>query len=164
MAKKKIPPKPKKATKTGKKKAVKVIKATIKPKVAKKEKLKKAEREKLRKFLLAEKERILEQLRKLQKLSATDGSFRTADELPHHSMHMAEFASESQAIDAALGLRNIGEEHLTQIEESLEKLERGEYGICEACGKPINLERLLALPFVKLCLECKKQIEQGGGI
>lgn len=134
----------------------------VKPPRAKK--LKKAELEKIRQALLEEKARILEQIKRLEKLSATDDSFRTADELPHHSMHIAEFASDNQAIDAAIGLRNIEEEHLAQIIESLEKLDRGEYGLCEACGKPIDPERLMALPFTKLCLSCKRNMELSGGL
>ncbi|MCX7765303.1 MAG: TraR/DksA C4-type zinc finger protein [Candidatus Sumerlaeia bacterium] len=155
------------------KKAI-VTKVTMKPEKEKErvskvkaprvKKLKKAELEKIRQALLEEKARILEQIKRLEKLSATDGSFRTADELPHHSMHIAEFASDNQAIDAAIGLRNIEEEHLAQIIESLEKLDRGEYGLCESCGKPIDPERLMALPFTKLCLACKRNMELSGGL
>ena len=129
----------------------------------KKIRFKKTELDKLRQTLLNEKERIVEQLRQLERLSATDGSFRTADEIPHHSIHIAEFASDNQAIDAALGLRNMKEDQLSEIVEALDKIEKGEFGICESCGSAIDFERLLVLPSAKFCLQCKRKLETGGG-
>ena len=129
----------------------------------KRAKFKKSDLDRLKKALREERSRILDQIRQLERLSATDGSFRTADEIPHHSIHIAEFASDNAAIDAALGLRNMQEEQLAQIEEAIEKLDNGTFGICESCGKVINIERLLALPSAKFCLICKRNMEMGGG-
>lgn len=129
----------------------------------KKIRFKKTELDSLRQTLIEEKERIMEQLRQLERLSATDGSFRTADEIPHHSIHIAEFASDNQAIDAALGLRNMKEDQLAEIIEALDKIDKGEFGICESCGSAIDFERLLVLPSAKFCLQCKRKIEMGGG-
>ena len=161
--KKKTEAKKTKKRKTLKRKVLKFKETEKKVRRKKTAKFKKADLEKLKNALLQEKERIQEQLRRLERLSATDGTFRTADEIPHHSMHIAEFASDNQAIDAAIGLRSLKEEQLAQIEEALEKIERGEYGICESCGGMIDIERLLVLPSAKFCLECKKKIETGGG-
>ena len=47
-----------------------------------------------------------------------------------------------------------------QIESALEKMDRGEYGICENCGRPIAPERLEALPFVSLCIECQESSDR----
>ena len=47
-----------------------------------------------------------------------------------------------------------------QIESALEKMGRGEYGICENCGRPIAPERLEALPFVSLCIECQESSDR----
>jgi len=57
---------------------------------------------------------------------------------------------------------NLGIEHrleldLRQINYSLEKIEKGAYGIGENCKKEINLDRLRAFPEAKLCLDCKKK-------
>ncbi len=49
------------------------------------------------------------------------------------------------------------------IERALEKIDRGTYGLCENCGKPINAERLAALPFVSLCIECQERQDRQGG-
>lgn len=41
------------------------------------------------------------------------------------------------------------------VDHALARLDEGTYGICERCGKPINPERLEALPFVTLCIDCQ---------
>jgi DnaK suppressor protein len=49
---------------------------------------------------------------------------------------------------------------LSNITKAREKLEAGTYGVCEICRKKINLERLTALPMVRLCISCQKQMEE----
>ena len=44
---------------------------------------------------------------------------------------------------------------LKMVEHALSKLEAGNYGLCDICGKPISLERLEALPYANLCIICK---------
>ncbi len=44
-----------------------------------------------------------------------------------------------------------------KIDRALAKIEAGTYGICEACGRPIEKARLKALPYASLCLACKRK-------
>ncbi|MDZ7818401.1 MAG: RNA polymerase-binding protein DksA [Aliarcobacter sp.] len=50
-------------------------------------------------------------------------------------------------------------EELKQIEESLLKISKGTYGICDMCGVVIPLGRLKAKPFAKFCTECRTVYE-----
>ncbi|MFH1416275.1 MAG: TraR/DksA C4-type zinc finger protein [Elusimicrobiota bacterium] len=45
---------------------------------------------------------------------------------------------------------------LDMIEDALQKISHGRYGICEICGKKINDERLKAIPYVRDCVDCHK--------
>lgn len=54
-------------------------------------------------------------------------------------------------------LLNQLEEHLSQTEEALERIENNEYGVCQNCGKQISPQRLEALPTARLCMECQQQ-------
>ncbi len=47
-----------------------------------------------------------------------------------------------------------------EIKHALEKMDRGNYGICENCGQPIAPDRLAALPFVTLCIRCQALSER----
>jgi DnaK suppressor protein len=45
-------------------------------------------------------------------------------------------------------------EHLTEIDDALERERTGAYGICERCGQPIAAGRLEARPFATTCITC----------
>ncbi|MCB0044869.1 MAG: TraR/DksA C4-type zinc finger protein [Caldilineaceae bacterium] len=59
--------------------------------------------------------------------------------------------------DRVTALRSVEEQTLEQIDAALERLDAGTYGICSHCGKPINEERMEALPYATLCMECTNQ-------
>lgn len=44
--------------------------------------------------------------------------------------------------------------------ESLNNIDKGEYGVCEECHKEISFERLEAVPSAKLCVDCKNNLEK----
>jgi RNA polymerase-binding protein DksA len=46
------------------------------------------------------------------------------------------------------------------IDEALERIEDGTYGLCHACKNPINRERLEAVPHARLCISCKSNEEK----
>src|SRR3989338_2432163 len=48
---------------------------------------------------------------------------------------------------------------IIKIREALERLEKGEFGICESCGGKISKERLKARPVTTLCIQCKTDAE-----
>lgn len=50
--------------------------------------------------------------------------------------------------------------NLRWVNRALMKMELGTYGVCESCGKPIAIERLEALPWAILCIDCKRKGEE----
>ena len=48
---------------------------------------------------------------------------------------------------------------IQKLNEALERIEDGTFGICEMCGKEISEKRLIARPVTTLCIECKKEQE-----
>lgn len=51
---------------------------------------------------------------------------------------------------------------LKKIDEALEKLDRGAYGLCERCSERIEEKRLNFMPFATLCIGCKRTLEEEG--
>lgn len=41
------------------------------------------------------------------------------------------------------------------IEDTLQKIDEGRFGVCENCGKKISNDRLHAIPYARLCIKCK---------
>ncbi len=50
---------------------------------------------------------------------------------------------------------------LAAIDAALARIEQGTYGKCQRCGRPIADERLEAIPYATLCIDCKRQVERG---
>ncbi len=48
--------------------------------------------------------------------------------------------------------------HLRLVEEALERVEMGEYGVCEVCSEPIPPRRLDAVPWAKNCVTCQERL------
>lgn len=63
----------------------------------------------------------------------------------------------SQESDMTLELRNRDRERklIKKIDETIAKIDAGEYGYCENCGVEIGLKRLEARPTASLCIDCK---------
>jgi DnaK suppressor protein len=51
---------------------------------------------------------------------------------------------------------------LEEVERALNKMDRGEFGICEGCEKSIPTKRLKALPWARYCLECQEKADRVG--
>ncbi len=66
-----------------------------------------------------------------------------------------EEATQSFELEKRLALEKQVKENLADVEHALEKFDKGTYGLCDICGKPINPDRLEALPHANLCLTCK---------
>jgi len=66
-----------------------------------------------------------------------------------------EEASEAFELEKRLTLERRLTNTLAEIEHALQKYEAGTYGLCDSCGRPIELARLQALPQANLCLSCK---------
>lgn len=68
----------------------------------------------------------------------------------------------SAEIDRNFMLRLKGRERqlLKKIDEAIEKIDSGTYGICEVCGEEINIKRLDARPVTTMCIECKTEQEE----
>ena len=55
-----------------------------------------------------------------------------------------------------LALRDRNEQHLVQVDAALARLDEGTYGACTSCGRPIAPERLEAIPWAALCIDCQR--------
>lgn len=84
----------------------------------------------------------------------------TLDELSLYDNHPADIGDETFEREKDLGFRLYWEDRLAMIKGAQESIKKGTYGICEACGRKIDSERLEAVPYTNLCRDCKKDHEE----
>jgi DnaK suppressor protein len=70
---------------------------------------------------------------------------------------MADQASGNNEVHIALKLKQTDAKILQAIEEALQRLEKGTYGMCRDCGEPIAPARLNAIPWTRVCIACKEK-------
>lgn len=61
----------------------------------------------------------------------------------------------------ALNVAGSQQDALFEIDEALRRIVEGRYGICEISGKPIEKERLKALPYARYCVSVQAEMEKG---
>jgi DnaK suppressor protein len=66
----------------------------------------------------------------------------------------AEGGSLAFEMEKELSLWQNTKDILTNVEEAIERIDEGKYGLCDECGAAIPVARLDALPYTKLCVSC----------
>jgi RNA polymerase-binding transcription factor DksA len=154
------PAKPIKAGKTASTVAKKPEQSIVEHAEPKKLKLTKEETGKFHRLLVELRDHLIDGVNFLAsdnlKRSARDAS----GELSGYSLHMADAGTDNFDREFALSLVSNEQEALYEIEEALKRLEAGTYGICEMCEKPVRKERLEAVPFARLCVQCQSSVEK----
>ena len=104
------------------------------------------------------KERLLEYRSSLVKqIAETKRSMRepTAGELRDSGDRIWKFNTSNLWLSQSC-LRN---HRLQLVEDALDRIERGTFGVCQECGRAVEEKRLKAIPWAQLCLECQEAKE-----
>ncbi|HEV2713311.1 MAG TPA: TraR/DksA C4-type zinc finger protein [Gaiellaceae bacterium] len=117
--------------------------------------------EQFRELLIDKRRAVLEALEYLHKENSGSLADETGELVSGSAdQHMADTATETvdREIDYTL------EEHdgrlLKAIDEALARIDAGTYGVCVNCGAQIAPERLEAMPWATLCIDCKRREER----
>lgn len=112
-----------------------------------------------KKFLAKAREQLLETKTKL--LGEIDSELRAERESnKDEGMDSYDLASEERDREINFILSDRERVKLKQIDDALERLDDGAYGVCESCGLEIAEERLEAMPFSRLCRDCQQDQER----
>jgi RNA polymerase-binding transcription factor DksA len=83
-------------------------------------------------------------------------------EQPTFSTHMADAGTDTYDRDLALGLLSSEQDAIYQIDQAIDRIRSGSYGVCELTHKPIESARLEAVPWTRFSAAAEKQLEQRG--
>ena len=74
--------------------------------------------------------------------------------------HLADHATETYMRELDGGLGENADRLLAEIDAALDRIDAGTYGTCVVCGRPIDDDRLRAVPYATLCLDDKRAQER----
>lgn len=112
-----------------------------------------------KKFLAKMREQLGEMKTKL--LSELDSELRAEREgNKDEGMDTYDLASEERDREINFILSDRERIKIKQVDDALDRLDDGTYGVCESCGLEIAEERLQALPFTRLCRDCQQEQEK----
>lgn len=114
--------------------------------------------EKMKVILLADRERLTKELSKYGNRE-NEGPDKEAL-FPDYGNSEEDNALEVADYEANMSLETDLTKSLRDVESALKRIEKGEYGICKYCGKPIGEKRLVARPTSSADITCKKTIVQ----
>jgi DnaK suppressor protein len=92
-----------------------------------------------------------------------EGSSDTAGELSSFDQHPGDSGTETFEMEKNVSLLEQVDDELAEVEAAVRRQERGTYGTCQACGRPIGDARLEALPATRFCVEDQAKAERQAG-
>lgn len=110
-------------------------------------------------LLNEKKETLLQELGYLEDNTMRLSSKEGAGDLSSHAYHLADHATETMDREQAFQLASREGKYLYYIEDALDRVRAGTFGVCKSCGKVIPKARLEAVPTAKMCINCKSKQE-----
>jgi RNA polymerase-binding protein DksA len=108
----------------------------------------------MKEALETERARVVAAIENLKNENPGTVEDETGDET--YDQHPADVATAMHDRELDYGITENEQQLLEEIDAALQRIEEGTYGICTNCGKPIQPERLEALPWAQLCIDCAK--------
>ena len=115
--------------------------------------------DRFRDLLNEERRRVVGAIEYLQKENPGSLQDEVQDETTDD--HLAETATATLDREIDYTLEENAENVLAAIDSALERVEDGTYGKCLSCGKEIAEDRLAAIPWATLCIDCRRKEERG---
>lgn len=113
----------------------------------------------IEKQLVAQKKQIMIDLGDLSHEDSHEADDRTA-KFPEYGDKPDENAQEINDYSTDIVTENVLEKSLADIDNTLNRIKKGTYGICKYCDKPIAKKRLLARPTANSCVSCKTELQE----
>lgn len=111
--------------------------------------------------LLEKRREILRNVTEFEDEALKKSRLDASGDLSSMPIHMADLGTDNYEQEFALGLMDSERKLLREIDNALQRMADGTYGICEGTGRPIRKARLKAQPWARYCVEYARMLEQG---
>jgi RNA polymerase-binding protein DksA len=120
-----------------------------------------AELKEFRQMLLDKRQGLLGDMTRMEAEALRTNRQEGTGDLSKIPTHDADVGTDNFEQEFTLGLLESERTLLTEINEALERIDKGTYGICLGTGLAIGKARLKARPWAKYCIEYARMIEKG---
>ena len=120
-----------------------------------------AEIERFKGLLFEKREEILHNVVEIEGETLRKSRLDASGDLSSMPIHMADLGTDNFQQEFSLGLMDSERRLLVEIDDALQRIENGTYGICEGTGQPIVKARLEAQPWARYSVEYARRMEQG---
>lgn len=112
-----------------------------------------------KKLILKRKEEILEAIKHISEDALKKSQKDASGDISGYTYHMADVATDTYDIEFSLGLASDDRKLLYELDEALNRIEEGTFGICEGCKTLISKTRLKAVTYARFCIKCQEKKE-----
>lgn len=120
------------------------------------EKMSKKDLEYFKNLLLKKRADIAKNIEYLRNVVLDSTTKEASGDHSSYSYHMADQGTDAMEREKAFLFASRDEKYLKQIDDALERIENGTYGVCRVTGKLISKERLEAVPTTTISFEAKQ--------
>jgi RNA polymerase-binding protein DksA len=118
-----------------------------------------ADIEHFKQMLLEKRGEILANVNEMEDETLKKSRLDASGDLSSMPIHMADIGSDNYEQEFTLGLMDSERKLLREIDDALQRIEQGIYGICEGTGRQIQKARLEAQPWARYCVEYARKLE-----
>jgi RNA polymerase-binding protein DksA len=138
----------------------KPVREKASPKPSKQQRLTPAEIEHYKELLLHKRREILQNVVEIEGETLKKSRLDASGDLSSMPIHMADLGTDNYEQEFSLGLMDSERRLLMEIDDALQRIADGTYGICEGTGQPISKARLEAQPWARYSVEYARTVEQ----
>ena len=113
-----------------------------------------------KKLLLKKRKELMEQMDFIKEAEMEATVKEASGDHSAYAFHMADQGTDTMEREKNFYYAQRDGRLLYHIDQTLERIEKGTFGLCQNCNNPIDRERLTAVPHARLCIECKSKEEK----
>lgn len=100
----------------------------------------------------------------IENTSRNDARETASEDRSTYSLHMADHGTDAMEREKSLLLAQRGGDYIIYLNEALQRIEDGTFGICRTCKGTIGRGRLEAVPTATQCISCKSKREEASDL
>lgn len=116
-----------------------------------------------KKLLLNKRKELMEQMDFIKEAEMENTVKEASGDHSSYAFHMADQGTDTMEREKNFYYAQRDGRLLYHIDRTLERIEKGTFGLCQSCNNPIDRKRLMAVPHARLCIQCKSKEERVNG-